>query len=142
MLRESRLQGVWAALLVAALLAGCQGGGGSGTGTGAEALPAAKTEQVTIAMTGGVDKSPVQLDSRVADAVVWTNSGDEAITIEFVSGPGTIEVPAHGQSRPVAVSEFGGRGSYPYRIRAGSRAMSQAADTTGGPGEPVVDVGP
>lgn len=105
--------------------------------------PKAQTQTVTVAATGGVDKAPVNLDSRVADVVVWSNSGDDPITITFLhGGPGAIEVPAHGQSREVAVSEFGGKGSYPYHVSRGGQSMNAAPDTTGGPDEPGVVVGP
>ena len=125
---------VLGSLLAGLIVTGCAGGGDK---------PTAKTEQVTIAMTGGVDKTPAKLDSRVADVIVWSNSSDEVVTIEFVrGGPTAFDVPAHGQSRAVSVSEFGGRGSYPYHIRRAGQSMNAPADSAGGPDEPTVDVGP
>ena len=135
--RESLARSVRVMLMIVIaaglMLAGCSSG------------PKAMTEQVAVAAQGGVDKIAVNLDSRTTDAAVWANDGDQPIEITFLhGGPAPLTIEAHGKSRAVAVSEFGGRGNYPYHVRRSGtgQSMSSAADTTGGPDEPAVSVGP
>jgi len=131
--------GVCFVLLLVGLVAGC--GGGAGTTSSTEPV----TQMVSIPPAGSPDKMSVHLDRTKPDQVQWSNTGDEPVQIVFLQGGLTIDVPAHGQSRVVAVSEFGGRGSFPYHVkRAGGSMAAQEAgvDTVGGPGDPDIDVGP
>lgn len=102
------------------------------------------TQVVTVSVGSRPDSMSVHLELAKAGSVQWSNTGGQNLQIVFIhGGPGTIDVPANGRSRIVAVSEFGSRGSYPYHVRGVGAAAGQSPareDTTGGPGDPDVDV--